>query len=80
MHYFTQSRRQSCVSPYLLLPKDDDSSRFDGVPGRQVVSGAPLRTILVSLPLAIPCGPGDANVVPPSITYLQRQLGNLWSK
>lgn len=62
---------------YLLLPQDDDSPRFDGVPGCQVVASTQLLTILVSLPLAVPCGPGDADVMPPSITYLQGQLGNL---
>lgn len=62
---------------HLLLPQDDDSPRFDGVPGCQVVASAHLPTVLVSLPLAVTRGPGDADVMPPSITYLQGQLGNL---
>ncbi len=66
--------------PHLLLPQNDDSPGFDRVPRCQVVASPQLRTILIRLPLAIPCGPGDADVVPPSITYLQRQLGNLRSK
>lgn len=54
----------------LLLPQDDNSTRFDGVPSGQVVAGAELSPILVSVPLAIPCGPGNADVVPPSISHL----------
>jgi len=56
--------------PYLFLPQDDDSTRFDGVPGCEVLTSTQLLPILVSLPLAIPCGPGDADVVPLTITYL----------
>lgn len=64
---------------YLFLPQDDDSSRFDWMPGCQVIAAAPLLTILVRVPLAVSRGPGDANVVPPSIARLQWQLGNLRS-
>lgn len=62
---------------YLLLPQDDDSSRLDGVPGGQVVSRPQLLPVLVGLPLAVPCGPADADVVPFSIAYFQWQLGDL---
>lgn len=56
--------------PYLLLPQYDDPPWFDRVPGRQVVTGTQLRSVLVSLPLAVTRGPGDADVVPPPITHL----------
>lgn len=68
------------AAPYLFLTQDNDPPCFDGVPGCQVVPGSPLHTVLVSLPLAVPCGPGDADVVPRSITHLQWQLGHLLVK
>lgn len=80
LHTFSVGCFCSAPSPYLFLPQDDDSAWFDWVPGCQVISTPPLLTVLVRVPLAVPCGPGDANVVPPPITHLQRQLGNLLSK
>lgn len=63
--------------PHLFLPKDDDPPGFDGVPSGQVVASSQLPPVLVSVPLAVPCGPRDADVVPHSIPDLQWQLGNL---
>lgn len=65
---------------YLFLPQDYDASGFDGVPGCEVFTISQLLSILVGLPLAITCGPGDADVVPTTITYIQRQLGHLQLK
>lgn len=68
------------VSFHLLLPQDDHSSRFDGVPGCQVVTSSQLLPVLVSLPLTISRGPRDADVVPPAVANLQGKLSNLGSK
>lgn len=72
--------RGTTQPPHLLLPQDDNSSRFDGVPGSQVVPSAQLLPVLVSFPLTVPCGPGDADVVPPPIAHEEGQLGYLESK
>lgn len=78
--YLCSTPVDTFLVPDLFLPQDDDSSRLDGMPGCQVVTTPQLLPILVCLPLAIPCRPGDADVVPLPITYLQRQLGNLQGK
>lgn len=51
--------------------------RLDGVPGGQVLTRAPQLPILVGRPQAIPCGPGDADVVPAIVLQAQGQLGHL---
>lgn len=62
---------------HLFLPQYDGSSRLDGVPGGQVVPGPQPLTILVGFPQTIPGGPGDTDVVPPTVTHRQRQLSHL---
>lgn len=62
---------------YLLLAQDKDPVRLDGVPGSQVLPGAPQLPVLVGRPQAIPCGPGDADVVPAIVLQAQGQLGHL---
>lgn len=51
--------------------------RLDGVPGGQVLTGAPQLPVLVGGPQAIPCGPGDADMVPATVLQAQGQLGHL---
>lgn len=51
--------------------------RLDGVPGGQVLPGALQLPVLVGRPQAIPCGPGDADVMPAIVLQAQRQLGHL---
>lgn len=70
-------------SSHLLLTQDDHPSRFNWVPGGQVVPGAKALPILVSLPEAVSGRPGDADVVPAAVAQGQRQLGHLcraWGK
>lgn len=64
---------------YLLLPQDEDPSRFDGMPGGEIQARTPLHTILVGLPLSITGGPGHAHVVPFSIADRQWQGHGLWA-
>ena len=54
---------------HLLLAEDDHPSRFNWVPGGQVVPGAQALAVLVSLPETVPGRPGDADVVPAAITH-----------
>ncbi|TNN69286.1 hypothetical protein EYF80_020437 [Liparis tanakae] len=70
-----ETKRVSCS--HLLLAQDDYPSRFNWVPGGQVVPGAQTFAVLVSLPEAVSGRPGDADVVPASVTYRQRELGHL---
>lgn len=66
---------------HLLLPKDQHTPRLDGVPGGQVLPGAELLPVLEGLPHAVPCRPGDTDVVPLAVTDKQGQLGNLqWKR
>ena len=65
------------VLPHLFLPQDDDPPGLDGVPGGQVVPTAHALPVLVGLPLAVPCGPGHADVVPAAVPHRQGQLGHL---
>ena len=51
--------------------------RLDGMPGGQVLTGAPQLSILVGRPQPVPCGPGEADVVPAIILQAQGQLGHL---
>ena len=51
--------------------------RLDGVPGSQVLTGALKLPILVGRPQAVPCGPGNADVVPGVVLQAQGQLGHL---
>lgn len=70
-------------NPHLLLTEDDHPSRFNWMPGGQVVPGAKALSILISLPEAISGCPGDADVVPAAVAQGQRQLGHLcrvWCK
>lgn len=62
---------------HLLLAQDDHSSRFNWVPGGQVVPGAQTLAVLVGLPEAVPGCPGDADVVPAAVAHRQRELGHL---
>lgn len=54
---------------HLLLAQDDHPSRFNWMPGGQVVPGAKALAILVSLPEAISGCPGDADVVPAAVAH-----------
>lgn len=65
------------LKSYLLLAQDKDPMRLDGVPSGQVLPGALQLPVLVGRPQAIPCGPGDADVVPATVFQAQRQLGYL---
>lgn len=51
-------------TPHLLLPQDEDSPRFDGMPGSQALPSALQLAALVGLPHPIPQGPADADVLP----------------
>lgn len=51
--------------------------RLDGVPGCQILPGALQLPVLVSRPQAIPCGPGDADMVPAVVLQAHWQLGHL---
>jgi hypothetical protein len=62
---------------HLLLPEDEHAARLDGVPGGQAVAGAQLLPVLECFPQAIPCRPGDTDVMPLAITDEQRQLCHL---
>lgn len=63
---------------HLLLTQDDHPSRFNWVPGGQVVPCAKALAILVSFPEAISGCPSDADVVPAAVTQGQRKLGHLY--
>lgn len=63
---------------HLLLTQDDHPSRFNWVPGGQVVPGAKPLAILVSLPEAVSGRPSDADVVPAAVTQGQRKLSHLY--
>lgn len=58
---------------YLFLAEDEHSARLDGVPGGQALPWASLHAVLVSLPHTIPCGPGNAQVMPLAVCYGERQ-------
>lgn len=63
---------------HLLLPEDEHTAWLDGVPRGQVLPGAQLLPVLEGLPHAVPCRPGDTDVVPLAVTDKQGQLGDLW--
>lgn len=71
---------QSLAEPHLFLSQDDHPSRFNWVPGGQVLPGAQPLPVLVRLPEAVPCRPGDAYVVPAAVAHRQGQLGHLGKK
>lgn len=78
--HFLQTGSSLCGrSRYLLLPQDEDPSRFDGMPGREIQAGPSLHTVLVGLPLSVPGGPGHAHMVPLPIVDRQRQCYGLWA-
>ena len=54
---------------HLLLAEDDHPSRFNWMPGGQVVPGAKALAVLVSLPETVPGRPGDADVVPAAVAH-----------
>lgn len=65
---------------YLLLPQDEDPSRFDGVPGGKIQPGPPQHAVLVGLPLSVPSGPGHAHMMPLPIADRQWQRHSLWAR
>jgi len=68
---WNKSSRKPMV--YLLLSQDEDASRLDGVPSREVLPGSPLDPVLEHLPLAATRRPRHTHVVPLAIAQRQRQ-------
>lgn len=64
---------------YLLLPQNEDPSRLDRVPGGEIYPRSPQHSVLVGLPLSVPCGPGYTHMMPLPVTHGQRQRHGLWT-
>lgn len=76
--WLASARPSHTPCTHLFLPKDQYTPWLDGVPGSQVLPSAEFLPILESFPHAVPCRPGDTDMVPLAITDKQGQLCNLW--
>lgn len=77
LHLQCATTENESVCLHLFLSQDEDPSRFDRVPGGKIYPGPLLHSVLVGLPLSIPCCPSHTHVVPLPVTQRQGERHRL---